>query len=371
MSVGLRSRRIDTLRGIAILLVLLHHFSIAYPLPEFVRAVVRNGNFGVTIFFVVSGFLITSNAMQRWGSLDRLDPLAFYTLRIARIVPCLLLLIAIVGSLDLAGLTLFQSHVPGSKQAVSPMLVYGAALGFWMNALIGRLGWVNYPLGILWSLSVEEVFYLSFPVVCLALRRPRWIVAFWLVIVLIGPVYRAAHQGDEGGFLFAYFAAFDGIAIGCLTALLAARISAPTLVPGWLRGAAASSMIGIYLSAPIGITNVWGVSAMAAGSAILLIGADRQPADCRSMTVVGWFGRLSYELYLFHLIVLGLFRTVAPASIVTGPDRLLLLVAFLVLSSAIAFGISRLYAEPINRALRRRVQSASKLAAVQPGRLLG
>ena len=68
MSVGLRSRRIDTLRGIAILLVLLHHFSIAYPLPEFVRAVVRNGNYGVTIFFVVSGFLITSNAMQRWGS---------------------------------------------------------------------------------------------------------------------------------------------------------------------------------------------------------------------------------------------------------------------------------------------------------------
>ena len=55
-------------------------------------------------------------------------------------------------------------------------------------------------------------------------------------------------------------------------------------------------MIGIYLLAPIGITNVWGVSAMAAGSAILLSGADRRPAGWRSMTVVGWFGRLSYEL---------------------------------------------------------------------------
>lgn len=234
MSVGSRNRRIDMLRGVSILLVLLHHYNIVYRLPgtflgtlltpTFVRAVVRNGNYGVTLFFVISGFLITSNALKRWGSLDQLRPKAFYWLRVARILPCLLLLLGMVALLSAAGLSLFQSHLPGTHQVVSPFLVYGAALSFWMNVLIGRLGWVNYPLGVLWSLSVEEVFYLTFPVVSLLLRRPRRIVVFWTAIVLIGPVYRFTHQGDEGGFLYAYFAAFDGIAIGCLTALLVEEI---------------------------------------------------------------------------------------------------------------------------------------------------
>ena len=360
-----RNRRIDLLRGISILLVLLHHFNIAYRLPDtslgtvlsptLVRAVVRNGNYGVTLFFVISGFLITSNALRRWGSLEYLQPVAFYTLRVARIIPCLLLLLVIVGMLGAAGLVLFQSHVPGTNQSVSAFLVYGAALGFWMNALIGRLGWVNYPLGVLWSLSVEEVFYLTFPAVCLVLRRPRWIVVFWTAIVLIGPVYRALHQGDEGGFLFAYFAAFDGIAIGCLTALVTARNN--RIIPTWSQVVVSVGMVVVYLSAPIGVTNVWGVSAMAIGTAVLLLGADRAPrgpvtAGSWLRRCIEWFGHLSYELYLFHLIVLGLMRTNAPPRSVTGDGSVLLLLVFLIVSAAVAAAVSRYFAEPLNRAIR-------------------
>ena len=361
MSAGPRNRRIDVLRGLAILLVLLHHFNIAYPLPAtslgtlltpaFIRAVARNGNYGVTLFFVISGFLITSNALRRWGSLDRLRPSVFYTFRAARIIPCLLLLLGTVAALGAAGLPLFQSHLPGTNQPVSPLLVYGAALGFWMNALIGRLGWVNYPLGVLWSLSVEEVFYLTFPVVCLTLRRPGWIVAFWSAIVLIGPLYRATHQGDEGGFLFAYFAAFDGIAIGCMTAYLAARLT--LAVPRWLPITVSIGMTALYLCAPIGATNIWGVTAMATGTAVLLLGADTPIlAGTRLARAVAWFGRLSYELYLFHLIVLGLMRTIVPPRSITGDRSLLLLLVFLVSSSAIAALIGRYFAEPLSRALR-------------------
>jgi len=97
MSVGLRNLRIDVIRGVAILLVLLHHFNIAYHLDdtllaqafgwEAVRVVARNGNYGVTMFFVVSGYLITSNAERRWGSLANISARAFYTLRVARILP--------------------------------------------------------------------------------------------------------------------------------------------------------------------------------------------------------------------------------------------------------------------------------------------
>lgn len=79
-----RDARIDMLRGVSILLVLLHHFNIPYSLKDtglaallgwpFLHALARNGNYGVTMFFVVSGFLITRNALDRWGGLDRIRP---------------------------------------------------------------------------------------------------------------------------------------------------------------------------------------------------------------------------------------------------------------------------------------------------------
>ncbi|HHX4167490.1 TPA: acyltransferase family protein, partial [Burkholderia contaminans] len=106
MSTCPRNARIDLLRGVSIVLVLLHHFNIPYSLRDTslarvfgwdaVHAVARNGNYGVTMFFVISGYLITSNARRRWGSLGALDVRAFYVSRIARIVPCLLLLLALV-----------------------------------------------------------------------------------------------------------------------------------------------------------------------------------------------------------------------------------------------------------------------------------
>ena len=101
-----RNARIDVLRGIAICAVLLLHFTLAYGLknsplgtwlaPQLLKAIAYNGNFGVTIFFVISGFLITSNSLSRWGDLKDIDLRSFYLLRVARIMPSLLLVLAII-----------------------------------------------------------------------------------------------------------------------------------------------------------------------------------------------------------------------------------------------------------------------------------
>jgi peptidoglycan/LPS O-acetylase OafA/YrhL len=101
---------------------------------------------------------------------------------------------------------------------------------------------------------------------------------------------------------------------------------------------------------------VLGVTAMALGTAVLLLGARDQPRPDTLVPVftgLSWFGRLSYELYLFHLILLGAIRTMFPPRAVLGDEKLLLLAAFFALSALLSAAVARLYAEPLNRSLRR------------------
>ncbi|MCX4160109.1 MULTISPECIES: acyltransferase [Paraburkholderia] len=384
MSNNRRSQQIDITRGIAILVVLFHHFNIAYPLRDTwlantfgwdaVRAVARNGNYGVTAFFVVSGFLITSNALRRWSSLRNVDARTFYTLRAARILPCLVLLLVTVNLLAFAGIEIFQNR-PENGDMLSFWLVNFASLTFWMNVLIAHHGWFNYALGVLWSLSVEEVFYLSFPLLCLLLRREKALFVFWTLIVIVGPLYRFAHRGDEAGFLYAYFASFDGIAIGCCAALLDARIVLQRSHAYLLRLVALVGMVALYLSGPIGETHVFGVTAMALGTAVLMLGSLDEPAAVRNRldprvwaaALPAWFGRHSYELYLFHLIALGALRTVYPPHQTAGNDKLVLMALFFALAAVLAAAIARFYAEPLNRYFRRRLAGRPVGSAARAG----
>lgn len=113
-----RDYRIDILRGLAILSVLLLHFHFAYNLLKSPMAVllpkpylvnlVLNGNYGVTVFFVISGYLITSTSLRRFGSLGEISAKVFYAFRFARIVPCLVLVLAIITGLALANVSAFR-----------------------------------------------------------------------------------------------------------------------------------------------------------------------------------------------------------------------------------------------------------------------
>ena len=109
-----RSSLVDALRGISILLVMLFHFDMYYHLRtsdlakslglgHVITLIARNGYFGVTMFFVISGFLITSTSLHRYGRLRTVNPLNFYWVRFARIAPCLALVLTTLVALHFSG----------------------------------------------------------------------------------------------------------------------------------------------------------------------------------------------------------------------------------------------------------------------------
>ena len=362
-----RDIRIDCLRGLAILSVLVLHFQLAYnllksPLGRLLPApylsnLVWNGNYGVTVFFVISGYLITSTSLRRFGSLSGVLAKVFYAYRFARIVPCLVLVLAVISGLAAAGVSIFRD-----EGAVPLWLADLSVLTFWHNILMAKFGYFNYCLNIFWSLSVEEVFYLAFPVLCLVLRRTRWVMLVWLAAIVGGPIYRSMHSHNEIQFLYGNLACFDAIAMGCVTAVTAEKVR----VRGWARNAmqamALMGMLVVYLSAGIDSVPVWGTSLMAAGAAMFLLaeGAGRyidrnRPRRgwrARMAMPLAWFGRHSYELYLFHIVLLALMRTVFRPHAMSPEAKPLALLLFLGLSAGIAWVIARWYSEPFNRGLR-------------------
>jgi peptidoglycan/LPS O-acetylase OafA/YrhL len=166
---------VDLLRGLAIFFVLMNHVNMrllgaevpyTHGLPkQLVSSLVWNGQFGVQIFFAVSGFLITSTTIRRWGALSRVSMRGFYLMRFARIVPLLLLLLTLLSLLHFAHIKYF---VVSAKTGGLGRALF-AALTFHVNVLEARHGYLPGSWDILWSLSVEEVFYLVFPVTARAL----------------------------------------------------------------------------------------------------------------------------------------------------------------------------------------------------------
>src|SRR5271170_2838980 len=236
---GKRLDGIDLLRGLAIFFVLMNHVNIRLlgvdvPYTKFLPAqlvhfLVWNGQLGVQMFFAVSGFLITSITLRRWGSLERVSLGGFYRLRFARIAPLLLLLLAVLSGLHFAGVHHFV--VPAEMGGLGRALL--AALTFHVNVLEAHRGYLPGNWDILWSLSVEEMFYIFFPLTCRLFGRGKLFIGLLLGFVVLGPFGRTwfAH-GNEVWREYSYLGGMDAIALGCLTAIVTAkwRVGRPALV---------------------------------------------------------------------------------------------------------------------------------------------
>lgn len=364
-----RQPGIDVMRGVCVLLVVLHHihlrflinhFAVRELLPEAVAKVCFwSGYFAVIAFFVISGFLITAGSLRRWGALDRVDVRRFYWLRFSRIAPCLLLLVALLGMLHWMGAAGFT--IPPERATLREAV--WAALTFHINWLEGQRGYLPGTWDVLWSLSVEETFYLLFPVVCMTLRRTRWLVAAMSVLLLVGPISRTVLGEQRPWGDYAYLSCADAIALGCLAALFAAqcRLSRPALRFTMFAGVACVLLIVVFrgTTSAIGLHEVGlGVSLLALGIALMLVAmAQGVGANIleRGTGLVRMIGRGSYEIYLTHmLVILGLM----PLIIASQPGAAIIPVwygALLILSVLLGLAVQSSFSEPANLALRSRL----------------
>jgi len=363
-----RNPHIDVLRGAAIAIVLVLHFALAYGLKDsplgtlfgaaFVNAVALNGNFGVTVFFVISGYLITDNSLKRWGSLARIDARAFYKARARRILPPLLLALGVIMALGSLGVPYFD-NADGDRLLPPSFFAPAVAsvLTFWHNVLMQSMGYFNYCLNVYWSLSVEEMFYLLLPLAGLLLRHTWLFVLLCVAAIVIGPVYRAHHADNELFYMYGYLACFDAIALGCLTALLVEWRKRPLPFERPLRWLAGALLVTVYLRG-IGGHEVFGFTWIALCAAAMLLTAHGQThggvAGSRALAPLRWMGRHSYELYLFHIIVLALLRNLFDDRHIGYAARLPLLACFIAASALLAYGVQRAF----HHALRSRDRSA-------------
>lgn len=190
---------------------------------------------------MISGFLITRNVLRRHGSLAAVDLRAFYARRFSRIAPCLLLLVAVLGVLHLLGAPDYVIDRPG--QSLSRAIV--AAPGIHLNWYEGMTGYLPGNWDVLWSLSIEEVFYVGFPIVCLLTRR-TWVLAPMLVLLAISlPWTHAALAYNEIWQEKAYLPGMAAIATGVLGALIVQRWHRVPRSVAWTPGIAGA--LGLYL----------------------------------------------------------------------------------------------------------------------------
>lgn len=294
---------LDGLRGVAILAVMVFHTDSPYFPGGFV---------GVDIFFVLSGFLITSLLIHEYDTTGGIHLGHFYLRRLLRLGPAMvaMLLVFCLVSLALLG------HAAAQRNLIDAMIAF-FYLGNWARALL------IHPADVLahtWSLGIEEQFYLAWPVLLFLLLRTglprRRVAAVAFAIAVLCWVTRVCYTQTSTPFERIYNGLdthADGLMVGCtLGTVLASgmlderarqwarrglRFGAPLMLGGLL----AFAFIATWQSRWIYYWGMFAV-ALAAGLLILDILVDPRGRLAKQLTrrSLVWTGSISYGLYLWH-----------------------------------------------------------------------
>lgn len=305
---------LDGLRGIAVLLVLCSHLFQVIGLHHLL------GTYGVTIFFFISGFIITRLLLRENLETGTIKLIPFYVRRWFRLTPALVVYVAIsVLLLALAG-----HRIPTSDlQAV--LLYYANYHDIYSPFATSSAPWASEilsPFIITWSLAVEEHFYLLFPPLLLVLRQSTakllGVLIGFIVLTLVWRAY-LSYGHHATGLLRIYKGTdtrLDSIAYGCLLSVIFFRASlGGKREKGFLhalrgyRGACAGGVIFavslVSRNAEFKDTflySIQGLALMGLFCSVFWKEPAKRLRDALSRPELVYIGTISYSLYLYHYL---------------------------------------------------------------------
>jgi peptidoglycan/LPS O-acetylase OafA/YrhL len=317
--------------------------------------------------------VITRSIARRTPDFARVSFRGFYARRAGRILPPLMLAVAAgaVAMLAFAGAGARTAYCLRSPRAVfdAPFWIALATFSFnWLRIARGRITPAfGLHWDILWSLAVEEQFYLGYPFVLAALKKRERVAVFLLVVILLGPIARiVSNMIDETSFLVTFtnsFVCFDLVAMGALLFVVLERLPqarARSLEP--LLGIGALVVFAlVYLFSFLGDPDerVWAPSAIGLSVAVFLgVGIRRRWLDSKIARAIVYPGQLSYGAYLFHPLVL-----FVGWRVLRGRALGVAYVLFATATLAIAYLLYRFFERPANRAVRRRLEPEASPSA--------
>jgi len=294
---------LDGIRGVAIILVIIHHQLLPLSL---------NGGFlGVDLFFVLSGFLITGLLLKEFEASNSISLINFYARRALRLAPALLIyLIAVL-------IVTYNQH---PEEFAREVKLVGLSLVYLTNWRMA-LGW-DYsldPTAIIWSLSIEEQFYLVWPPLLFLLlsfrvKRLHIAVALGLIVVAVA-LHRATLWTNGAELNRMYYGTdtrADALFVGCLSAFLAqrrlrARLQSTLRILGFV-----AATFLVYLISTVSFTGQFlyrgGYTLIALATGLLIWSVNDSEhtwlARVLAFYPLRWFGLISYSLYLWHWLLL-------------------------------------------------------------------
>ncbi len=285
---------LDGFRGVSILAVMLYH-----------TGIVSGGFLGVDMFFVLSGFLITTLLLEELATTGHVAFRAFYIRRALRLLPALAPVVVIAG---------------GAMIAWDPSF---GTVGFVLSVIFYTANWAivyGLPQGVLghaWSLAIEEQFYAIWPPLVLLLVRVirrRWVLLLVTVAAAgLAVAYRFTIMTTQAGMARIYVgldAHADPVLIGCALGILCAsdlfrrtrRAVAVWNVLGVLSGIALLSLL-VRSRFPVDYVLAGASTTAAIASAFVILAALLPGSPCGDLlrwAPLTWLGRRSYALYLWH-----------------------------------------------------------------------
>ncbi|HEU5150489.1 MAG TPA: acyltransferase family protein [Iamia sp.] len=306
---------LDGLRAVAVVGVMLFHGGVSWA---------PGGYLGVDVFFVLSGYLITTLLLRERVATGRIDLKQFWVRRLRRLAPALLVLLAAVG--------VAAPFLVDAPQRASVRGDGLAALGYVANWRFivteqSYFAGVPSPLRHLWSLSVEEQWYLVFPVVLAvglrSARRIRPVLAALVVLAAASALWMAHLAAGPVELSRAYYgtdARAHSLLVGAVLAVAAAqwplhRARRLVALLGW-----AGAVVVVAAFALVHESDRWmyrgGFLGLALASAAVVAAVALPGASGPLPRVLGWrplvaVGKVSYGLYLWHW----------PVDVVLTPDR--------------------------------------------------